>query len=129
MSMVAVRAASTGAALAIVLSAAVAAGQGNGAPTCSTLEGFAAVHGQHIIRDYVTGVPDDPAVVARSKAQRRRSLRLEQLEPRWLLNVDWRNPVYSLDVNADGRVDLALDYADFADAFGGGWSSRLRLVM
>ena len=30
-----------------------------------------------------------------------RSLRVEQLESRMLMNVDWRNPVDSLDVNSD----------------------------
>ena len=30
-----------------------------------------------------------------------RSLRVEQLESRMLMNVDWRNPVDSLDVNND----------------------------
>ena len=38
------------------------------------------------------------------KSRRRifaRSLRIEQLETRMLMNVDWRNPVDSLDVNND----------------------------
>jgi hypothetical protein len=34
----------------------------------------------------------------------RRLLAFDLLEPRRLLNVDWRNPVDSLDVNADGSI-------------------------
>ncbi|MFO0871087.1 MAG: peroxidase family protein, partial [Pirellulales bacterium] len=45
----------------------------------------------------------------RSRAvARRRRLGLERLDERLLLNVDWRNPADSLDVNGDGQI-LPLD--------------------
>jgi YD repeat-containing protein len=41
---------------------------------------------------------------AKLKANRHRITRFEQLETRWLMAVDWRNPVDALDVDANGAI-------------------------
>ena len=44
------------------------------------------------------------SISKQSTKNRRRRLIVEMLEDRRMLNVDWRNPVDSLDVDSDGFI-------------------------
>jgi RHS repeat-associated protein len=68
------------------------------------------------------GPPDETPEAAPDTA------RLRVLEPGAAEALGIDGVLFELAADAEGSVDLEIDYADFADRFGAAWGSRLRLV-
>ena len=68
-----------------------------------------------------TGVPADPAGTMADRA------RISVLDRKTTKAAGVRGVLLTAQTNRPGKAELTVDYASFASAIGGGWSSRLRL--